>query len=308
MEVDGNNITWFTYTGEEDIPDDATHIFIRVRVVPEAAFSGHPSIVEVICHEDVEKIEEDAFVDCSRLRRVIMPGVLFVENGAFTYCEALMHVECDKLEIIEGNAFFGCTSLSSIDLPSVKIIGEKAFDDCAVLKYAKFGDKLETIEDRAFIDCPSLERITIPLKDGIITADEIFAECIKLNHIDLADGELHETIDALHLEDWKNDMNDKIDSINRILPNTSAARYNYFTDETDFGEKGLVIRRWIRSVLRKITDYKAEHQLLLSKAANTLQLVLPNDIVMNNVLPFLDLPSYTFEVENHDDGEDSDTV
>ncbi len=43
------------------------------------------------------------------------------------------------------------------------------------------------------------------------------------------------------------------------------------------------------------------------EVATTLQLALPHDIVMNYVLPFLVLPSYTFEVGNHEDEEeDSD--
>ena len=44
--------------------------------------------------------------------------------------------------------------------------------------------------------------------------------------------------------------------------------------------------------------YKAEHRLLLNVAASTLQLTLPNDIVMNSVVPFLELPEHTFEGED----------
>mmetsp|Transcript_26777 Transcript_26777/g.53538 ORF Transcript_26777/g.53538 Transcript_26777/m.53538 type:complete len:81 (+) Transcript_26777:410-652(+) len=51
--------------------------------------------------------------------------------------------------------------------------------------------------------------------------------------------------------------------------------------------------------------YKAEHRRLLDEeAASTLQLALPRDIVMDNFLPFLELPSYTFEVGDHEDEED----
>ena len=54
----------------------------------------------------------------------------------------------------------------------------------------------------------------------------------------------------------------------------------------------------MRSVLGKIIYYEVEHQSLLNEEiAPTLQLALPRDIVMNNVLPFLELPSFTFEVE-----------
>jgi len=53
---------------------------------------------------------------------------------------------------------------------------------------------------------------------------------------------------------------------------------------------------WIRSVIGKIIHYQAEHQRLLDEeVATTLQLALPRDIVMNSVLPFLELPTYTFE-------------
>ena len=76
----------------------------------------------------------------------------------------------------------------------------------------------------------------------------------------------------------------------------------YSRDEPVPGEKAQTIRRWIRSVLDKIIQYKDEHQRLLNEAAITLQLASPNyDIVVNNVLPFLVLPSYTFEVEDNEE-------
>ena len=52
--------------------------------------------------------------------------------------------------------------------------------------------------------------------------------------------------------------------------------------------------------------YKAEHRRLLNKTATILPIVLPQDLVTNNVLPFLELPSYIFEGENHEDEEDAD--
>ena len=76
-------------------------------------------------------------------------------------------------------------------------------------------------------------------------------------------------------------------------------------DYDDVGGKARAIRTWIRSVLGKIIHYKAEHQRLLDgDVATTLQPVLPQDIVMNNVLPFLKLPSYTFEVEDYEEEEE----
>ena len=89
-------------------------------------------------------------------------------------------------------------------------------------------------------------------------------------------------------------MNQEIDKINQTLPTASAGSCNGVGHDDDPGEKTRTLQRWIRSVLRKIIHYQGEHQRLLNDASITLQLALPNEIVMNNVLPFLNLPSYTF--------------
>ena len=94
-------------------------------------------------------------------------------------------------------------------------------------------------------------------------------------------------------------MNEEIDSINHILPTTPAI---FLGDD----EKTQVIRAWIRSVLRKIIDYKAEHRRILGEAVAALQFALPHEILMNNVLPFLELPSYSFEGEEEGDNSDEE--
>ena len=115
-----------------------------------------------------------------------------------------------------------------------------------------------------------------------------------MNHIDLVEGALlHETVAALLMEEWKNDMKDEIDAINQILLNTPAGTNFY-----EIGGKAQAIRAWIRPVLHKIIRYKAEHRRYLNVAASALQPALPNDIVQKNVLAFLELPSFTFEGEN----------
>eukprot|EP00984_Skeletonema_dohrnii_P000695 scaffold211_cov83-Skeletonema_dohrnii-CCMP3373.AAC.1 len=305
MAAEGDHIrrVHYNYTGADDeVPDDATHVTIAasVRVIPEEAFRDHRNIVEVIFDVNVKKVEEYAFNWCPSLRRVIMPGVEIVEYRAFDWCRALTDVECGKLERIERGAFCRCKSLRSIDLPSAKIVERDAFYCCEALADVKFGSKLDRIGWAAFGYCESLERITIPLKDGLITYDSIFRGCSNLKHVDLVEAELHETIAALQFEEWRNDIFEEINAINQILPTVDAGGYY------DMEEKAREIRTWIRSVLGKIVRYKAKHQRLLDEAATSLQLALPRDIVMNNVLPFLELPSYTFELENHEEEEGND--
>ena len=287
---------------DEVIPFHATHITVHkdcTVVLSHSISRHHSNLVEVICHDGVERIEIGAFGGCPSLRRVIMRGVKIVEEDAFNCCKALTEVECGKLEIIGVDAFGGCSLLRGINLPSARIIEEYAFCFCKAMTDVKFGSNLERIEERAFWNCTSLERITVPLKNGIITTDDIFSGCVNLRHVDLVEGELHDTIAALQLEVWRSDMYEEIDSINQVLPNARAGYYIDDDDEDD-GEKAQAIRRWIRAVLRKFIQYKAEHQRLLDEeVAPTLQHALPHDIAVNSVLPFLELPPHTLEGENH---------
>ena len=235
---------YYVYTGSKrrKIPDHVTHVLIAkaLKFVRKRAFAGHPNIQEVICHDGVLKIEQEAFNYCPQLRRVIMPGVKEVDQDAFNNCTALASIECGKLETIEGWAFLGCQSLSSIDLPSIKIVLAWAFARCKNLTNVKLGKELETIGTGVFYYCRSLERITLPLKDGVISATNTFQYCERLSHVDLVGG-VHENVAALLLEEWENRMNEEIVSINQILTRTSSG------NDMKRGGKAKAIRKWITS-------------------------------------------------------------
>eukprot|EP00984_Skeletonema_dohrnii_P007518 scaffold2735_cov75-Skeletonema_dohrnii-CCMP3373.AAC.3 len=290
---------YYTFTGREGevIPLGVTRVRIdeSLTVIPARAFYKNRHIEEVDCHDRVIKVGGYAFCLCPSLRRVIMPGVEVVETYAFSSCEALTVVECGKLERIEERAFNCCNSLTSINLPSAKIVKWWAFFECTALTNVKFGKELESIRNGAFDECTSLERITIPLKDGMIAHNSIFRGCENLKRVVLVEGAvLRDTIAALLLEEWKIVMRDKLGVIDQILSTTPAGSWYH----DDAGGKAQAVRMWIRSVLRNIVRYKAQHHRYLNEAATTLQLHLPNDMVNENVLPFLELPSYTFEGED----------
>eukprot|EP00986_Skeletonema_menzelii_P014680 scaffold9978_cov117-Skeletonema_menzelii.AAC.7 len=309
---------YYIFTGMvgDVIPRHVTHVRIdkSLKVVPARAFYEHPNIEEVECHDGIERIEAEAFYYCPSLRRVIMPGVKVIEQYASYKCLALTSIDCGKLEILVECAFGSCRSLSIVDLPYIRILERAGFSGCTNLTSVKFGKDLESIGEWAFAYCPSLERITLPLKDGMIASNSIVRRCVKLNRVELVGG-VHETVAALLLEEWKNDVNEEIDAINRFLPNIPYGSVgsdvneeidaiNRILPNIPYGSVGRtkVIRAWIRSVLRKIVHYKAEHRRYLNEAAATLfqsTLPLPNeDIVFKNIIPFLELPSYTFEGED----------
>ena len=92
------------------------------------------------------------------------------------------------------------------------------------------------------------------MKDGIITKYG-FEECHNFNHVDLLEGELHETIAALHFEDWKRDMNQEINSINRILPDAPAQGFDD-NGSLNGGEKGIVYQRGLDRFFAKLVTTK----------------------------------------------------
>ncbi len=304
---------------DPDIPLDVTHVFIdgSIDAVPEGAFREHPNIEEVFFHDNVERIEDYAFTCCPRLKKVVMPGVKSTGRYTFGGCLHLTDVQCDKLGFIDDSTFFECRSLRSINLPSAETVECDAFMTCTLLTSVKFGSKLDSIEGGAFNDCHFLERITIPLRGDMFWCDSLLDGCKHFKHVHLVEeAALRETIAALHLEEWRNDMIAELDSIDAQILNTKE-------------DKAGAIRNWMRQLLLKIEDYTTQHRHVLNEAATILGLALwetsisechnviesvPTraecrvlcgaEIVIKNVLPFLDLPPHTFEVCTDYDDED----
>ena len=299
----------FVYNGgsRDVIPGDVTHVTIHesVKVVPARLFQDHQNIIELICHDGVERIEEEAFCRCPRLKRAVMLGVRVAEDFAFNFCIFLKNVECLKLERIGKSAFADCFSLSELNLSSVKFVEDRGLYMCDLLNF-QFSENLESIGEEAFAGCENnMERIVIPLKSGLITSDCVFKGCYGLKGIDFVEGEiLHDTVNTLLHVDWRNDMKQEIGSINQILANTDSGD---MINDID-GGKARAIREWIRRVLRKIVRYKAKHSSLVAIAAFFLQVALKFEggIVLTNVLPFLELPSHKFEGEVGPEDEDED--
>jgi hypothetical protein len=266
--VDAGDV--FFYTGGR-APQHVINVIIdkSVKEIDDEAFFNNPNLRSVEFHDGVERIGKWAFCECPLLSQIKLSGVKLIEQGAFSNCRGLEDVDFgDKLVTIGVRVLFNCTSLRSITMPSVRAIGEGAFGNCTVLTDAEFGKELEELGVDAFERCSSLRRISIPLKDNMFIFSEYvqgynqFECCPALTTVDLVGGGIHKTITSLHLESWRNEMNEQIDRVNRFLPNT------HWTAKAD------EIRYWIKSVIRKIEHYKAEHNLVLKEATALLELAL----------------------------------
>jgi hypothetical protein len=111
------------------------------------------------------------------------------------------------------------------------------FGGCNGLSEVEFSDKLETLEKLAFANCRSLRRMAVPLKEEMIS-DHALRDCPELVTVDLV-GSIRKTVSSLHLECWRDDMKDKIDRFNQVLP-------HFFPDD-----KTIAIKDWIQSVTRQ---------------------------------------------------------
>jgi hypothetical protein len=257
----------FVYTGGI-APQHVVNAIIDESVdkIDDDAFRDNPNLRSVVCHDRVLKVGRGAFGWCDSLQRVKMPGVKIIEKYAFYDCNSLTHVEFgDKLKTVGNDAFTRCTSLKRVKLPKVKTIGGCAFMDSGV-QDAELGEDLETLGRAAFRDS-KLRRIAIPLKDRMFQLNAHsrtytqFHECPDLTTVDLVGG-IHKTVSSLHLESWRNEMNEEIQRMNQILPST------------DPDEKTDAVRQWIQSIKSRFDHYKAEHRVLLMDVATLLELAL----------------------------------
>ena len=255
----------FVYTGgEQVVPRDVTHVIVdkSVKIIRQRAFEGRDRLVSIEMHDEIETIEEEAFYACTSLRCSIkLPGVRVVGNRAFAHTD-LTDVEFgDKLETIGYSAFNNCRSLRSVKMPTIRDIDTDAFQCCDQLTDVEMPD-VERIGDDAFFNCTRLRRIAIPLRNDIFDGNNVFSDCDNLSTVNLGGG-IHKTISSLHLESWRNEMNEEIDRINSDLEDNPVGDH-----------KTRAIRQWIESVLERLNHYKTEHKALVKEAMTLLELAL----------------------------------
>jgi hypothetical protein len=255
----------YVYTGgrvPERLRAQITHARIdeSVGVIDDEAFRNCQRLQSVEIHTGVYKIGKWAFSHSS-LKRVEMSGVKAIQYAAFSDCSYLTDVKCEIVKIIGDEAFWNCGRLRGITAPSIKVIGKRAFCGCVKIVQFDLPEGIIRIGDNAFSGCFQLTQITMPLKDDMIS-NGVFTNCRYLWKVNLIGEETHKSISSLHLESWRNDVNEEINRIINTLPYTNQA------------VKTAVIQQWMSTVLRKINHYKAKHYALLKEATTLLELAV----------------------------------
>ena len=168
---------------------------------------------------NLTKIGNSAFEDCTRLTRVTIPdSVTAIGDEAFWDCENLISITIpDSVTELGNGAFSGCTNLTGFygkfasednrylvvngvlnsfasnglteyRIPdSVTKIGDCAFSDCAGLTSITIPDSVTAIGEFAFSYCDSLISVTIP--DSVTAIGEFaFFDCEGLISVDIPDS------------------------------------------------------------------------------------------------------------------------
>ncbi len=149
----------FVYTGKGPVPQDVTHVRIdpSAKEIGQQEFQGRRQLVEVVLHEELQRIKMHAFKYCTSLQHIRVPSsVKVIDEGAFACCKNLVEVElCNGLEQIERRAFCHLVeNIQRIKIPStVKVIDESAFAACYRLEVLDLSEGLEQVYPDAFYLC-----------------------------------------------------------------------------------------------------------------------------------------------------------
>ncbi len=151
-------------------------VFIsKANVIGSYAFANNVALEEIVFGPQVEKILDNAFVNCINLRSIKFEkkgkaGIIYIAGAAFSGCERLRSFDLpDTLKSIGSAAFTGCSSLGHIEIPdSVVSIGEAAFAGCRELAVNNIPKNLKVLEMGVFSQVGSVKE----LPDGLIMIED----------------------------------------------------------------------------------------------------------------------------------------
>lgn len=115
--------------------------YVQSRLAIDSSYDGDIAIPAYIDGLPVSKINESAFLSCTKLRRVtIPPTVREIGDCAFRWCTSLTNIVVSEgVTAIGEAAFSNCVSLTSIRLPAtLSHIGRNAFARCDSLTDVHF--------------------------------------------------------------------------------------------------------------------------------------------------------------------------
>lgn len=136
----------------------------NVSDIPNNAFIGCKSLVNIIFPNSLCRIGHNAFKNCTSLASLILPKLSFLGMFAFSGCTSLVYVKFESMpETMNGNIFFKCTSLVTVVLSrNFTCIKNGMFANCCNLTNINLPHNIQTIEDFSFSSCHKLQLTQLP--------------------------------------------------------------------------------------------------------------------------------------------------
>ena len=161
----------------------------NVREVGIAAFKGCKTIEEAV-FDDLKFIWDEAFMDCSGLKKVWInrPEIptLVIRPRCFMNCSSLTTVSLlgGHIGEIMIETFKNCTSLVSADLSGIFYhVASQSFQNDSALAVVNFGDKLSYIDSESFDKCKALKSVTLPATLSILSRGAFMRTGLQSVHI-----------------------------------------------------------------------------------------------------------------------------
>ena len=124
--------------------DEVVVIPEEITAIGDGAFNfSQPQkhMKQIVLHENIESIGQNAFRNCDSLETVTIPG---------------------SVSKVSASAFRGCDALSSVIIEEgVTEIGENAFEYCSALTSVTLPGSMQTLNDYCFAYCKKLKEIHI---------------------------------------------------------------------------------------------------------------------------------------------------
>lgn len=186
----GANLT-YELTQNTDDPDTYTLTIRGEGAMYDYSSSTVPwnaqksKITSVVIENGVTSIGNNAFEDCSALKKLDIPqSVTEIGSKAFRGCSALTSLALpETVNRIGNTAFQGCSNLETINIPSgVKLIEKDTFHGCEKLNDVTIPAGVTLIGNSAFKACKTFRNIEIP--EGVTKIDYFaFEDCTQLETV-----------------------------------------------------------------------------------------------------------------------------
>lgn len=184
--------TVFVYADRPDIVvdvEDLTTAFMNTKAFDDRYYID--GLVEVLAGTKCTRVSDNAFQNCTTIKKADLPSVTYIGNAAFSGCANLVDVNLPMVTDLQTYAFRnctglkevslpavtnagapypfgGCTALETVHVPAVVSVGQHFFDQCANLKVVDFGSSLTSVPTTVGI-AGAFAIATLIVPDGLLT-------------------------------------------------------------------------------------------------------------------------------------------